>query len=95
MAARRVLSVCIPVGNRAGVEFRRYDHRTPILTLRAAPAALVILTLPEKVEAGHVEFARQLARLSARYAIEVERSFRGLPALPARDHAIPRGADAA
>jgi hypothetical protein len=81
--------VCIPVGSRAVVEFRRYDHRTPILTLGADRAALVTLTLPEQVEAGHVEFARQLARLAARYAIEVERSFRDLPALPAR------GADAA
>ena len=84
MPARRGLSVCIPVGPAAGVEFRRYDHRTPILTLRADRAALVTLTLPERVESGHVEFARQLARLAARYAIEVERSFRGLPALPAR-----------
>jgi hypothetical protein len=84
MAARRGMSVCIPLGPAAGVEFRRYDHRTPILTLRADRAALVTLTLPEKVEAGHVEFARQLARLAARYALEVERSWRGLPALPAR-----------
>jgi len=89
MAARRGMSVCIPVGPAAGVEFRRYDHRTPILTLRADRAALVTLTLPEQVEAGHVQFARQLARQAARYAIEVERSWRGLPALPAR------GADAA
>ena len=87
--ARRGVSVCIPVGSRAAVEFRRYDHRTPILTLRAAPAALVTLTLPEQIDAGHVQFARQLARLAARYAIEVERHARGLPALPAR------GADAA
>ena len=84
MTATRGISVCIPVGSRAAVEFRRYDHRTPILTLRAAPAVLVTLTLPDRIEAGHVEFARQLARLAARYAIEVERTWRGLPALPAR-----------
>jgi hypothetical protein len=89
MTARRGMSVCIPVGSRAAVEFRRYDHRTPILTLRVAPAVLVTLTLPEKIDAGHVAFARQLARLAARYAIEVERHSRGQPALPAR------GADAA
>jgi hypothetical protein len=87
--ARRGISVCIPVGPAAAVEFRRYDHRTPILTLRADRAALVTLTLPEHIDPGHVEFARQLARLAARYAIEVERHARGLPALPAR------GADAA
>jgi hypothetical protein len=84
MPARRALSVCVPVGTNSAVEFCRYDHRTPILTLRASPAALVTLTLPERIEAGHVEFARQLARLAARYAIEVERSWQGLPALPAR-----------
>jgi hypothetical protein len=89
MGAWRGMSVCVPLGPRAAVEFRRYERRTPILTLLASPAALVTLTLPERIEAGHVEFARQLARLAARYAIEVERSWQGLPALPVR------GADAA
>jgi hypothetical protein len=84
MTVRRSTSVCVPVGSCAAVEFRRYDHRTPILTLRTAPAVLITLTLPEQVDTGHVEFARQLARLAARYAIEVERYCRGLPALPAR-----------
>jgi hypothetical protein len=87
--ARRGMSVSIPVSSAAAVEFRRYDHRTPILTLRVDRVALITLTLPEQVDAGHVAFARQLARLAARYAIEVERHSRGLPALPAR------GADAA
>ena len=64
MTAMRGMSVCIPVGSRAAVEFRRYDHRTPILTLRVAPAVLVTLTLPEKIDAGHIQFARQLARLA-------------------------------
>ena len=45
------------------------------------PALLVTLTLPERIEAGHVRFARELADLTARYAIEVERAYRGLPAL--------------
>jgi hypothetical protein len=89
MSTRRGMSVCIPLSPRSAVEFRRYEHRTPILTVRASPATLVTLTLPERVEPGHVEFARQLARLAARYAIEVERSWQGLPALPIR------GADAA
>jgi hypothetical protein len=84
MTVRRSMSVCVPVGSRAAAEFHRYDHRTPILTLRTAPAVLITLTLPEQIDAGHVEFARQLARLAARYAIEVERCWRGLPALPAR-----------
>jgi hypothetical protein len=82
--ARRGLSVCVPISPAAAVEFRCYDHRTPILTLRAGRAALVTLTLPEKIDIGHVQFARQLARLASRYAIEVERHSRGQPALPAR-----------
>jgi hypothetical protein len=40
VAARRGMSACIPVGSAAAVEFRRYDHRTPILTLRADRASL-------------------------------------------------------
>jgi hypothetical protein len=67
------------------VAFEAYRDRTPLLTIVAArPALLVTLTLPEHLEAGHVEFARQLARQAARYAAEVERSWRGLPSRPAR-----------
>jgi hypothetical protein len=85
MPVRRVTSVCLPVGARSQVEFCRYEARTPILTIRAGyPAALVTLTMPERVEEEHVQFARQLARQAARYALEVERTWRGLPALPAR-----------
>ncbi len=85
MPVRRVTSVCLPVGARSQVEFCRYAARTPILVIRAGyPAVLVTLTLPERVEEGHVAFARQLARQAARYALEVERSWRGLPALQAR-----------
>jgi hypothetical protein len=77
-----VTSVCVPVDGHAVVEFRRYGRRTPILVIRSGhPAALVTLTLSDPVEAGHVEFARALARSSAQYAIEVERAWRGLPAL--------------
>lgn len=82
--AGRSMSVCLPVGRRWEVGFRRYANRTPILVVRAgSPPALVTFTLPAHIEAGHVEFARQLARHAARYAIEVERAWRGLPALPA------------
>jgi hypothetical protein len=89
MPLRRVTLVSLPVGARSQVEFRRYEARTPILTIRAGyPPVLVTLTLPERVEEGHVVFARQLARQAARYAFEVERSWRGVPAgqarLPAR-----------
>jgi len=68
---------------RSGVAFEAYTGRTPLLTIMATrPALLVTLTLPERIEAGHVRFARQLADLTARYAAEVERTYRGLPSLP-------------
>ena len=82
MAAWRTTSVCIPVDAEAMVEFRRYGRRTPILVISSGhPAALITFTLPDPVEAGHVEFARALARSAARYAIEVERTWLGLPAM--------------
>ncbi len=47
-----------------------------------AGGALVSLTLPEQIEAGHVDFARQLAGQAWAYAVAVERRYRGLPPLP-------------
>jgi hypothetical protein len=83
MPAKRVTTVTVPVDGRSAVAFESYRDRTPLLTILAArPGLLVTLTLPEQIEAGHVRFARELAALTARYAIEVERSYRGLPALP-------------
>src|SRR5262249_45501525 len=50
-----------------GVSFRDYPNRTPLLSIATArPALLVTLTLPARLEAGHVEFARQLACPRAR-----------------------------
>ena len=43
---------------------------------------LVSFTLPEQIEAGHVDFARQLAAKAWAYAVAVERRYRGLPPLP-------------
>jgi hypothetical protein len=83
MPAKRVTTVTVPVDVRSGVAFESYSGRTPLLTIWATrPALLVTLTLPERIEAGHVRFARQLADSTARYAIEVERSYRGLPVVP-------------
>jgi hypothetical protein len=80
MPARRVTTLTLPVGVQSAVAFEAYQGRTPLLTIMAArPALLVTLTLPEHLEAGHVQFARDLARQAARYATEVERSWRGLP----------------
>ena len=44
--------------------------------------SLVSFTLPEQIEAGHVDFARQLAAKAWAYAVAVERRYRGLPPLP-------------
>jgi hypothetical protein len=83
MSGRRVPALALPVDPRAGVCFRGYTHRTPLLTIATGrPVLLVTLTLPEQLEAGHVEFARQLAAKAWAYAVAVERSYRGLPWLP-------------
>jgi len=79
MPARRVTALTLPVDPRSAVAFESYRDRTPLLTIMATrPALLVTLTLPEHLEAGHVRFARELAAQAARYAAEVERSWRGL-----------------
>jgi hypothetical protein len=84
MPARRVTALTLPVDPRSAVAFESYTGRTPLLTIMAVrPALLVTLTLPEHLEAGHVRFARDLAAQTARYAIEVERTWRGLPQLAA------------
>jgi len=82
MPARRVIAVTVPVDGRSGVTFESYPGRTPLLTILAVrPALLVTLTLPEHLDPGHVRFARDLANTASRYAVEVERSWRGLPPL--------------
>ena len=83
MTARRVPALALPVDTKAGVLFRGYQYRTPLLTIATGrPVLLVTLTLPEQLEAGHVEFARQLAAKAWAYAAAVERRYRGLPWLP-------------
>ena len=84
MSGKPSTSVCVPVDGRSGAELLSYRDRSPLLTIRAGrPSLLVTLTVPERVEAGHVAFARQLAQSAAAYAVEVERRFRGLPRLAA------------
>ena len=58
-----------------------FPARPPMFVIGAG-STLVSLTLPEQVEAGHVDFARQLAAKAWAYAVAVERRYRGLPALP-------------
>ena len=82
MSRKPAPSVCVPVGGRSAAELLSYRDRSPLLAIRTGrPALLVMLTVPERVEAGHVAFARQLAMSAAAYAVEVERRFRGLPRL--------------
>jgi hypothetical protein len=47
-----------------------------------AAGTLVSFTLPEHLDAGHVDFARQLAAKAWAYSVAVERRYRGLPPLP-------------
>ena len=82
-APRRVPALAVPVDARSAVTFLGYANRSPLLAITTGRALLVTLTLPEHLEAGHVEFARQLACRAMAYAVEVERRYRGLAPLPA------------
>ena len=103
MTARRgpAAHLCLRVGARYNVEFVPFPAKAPMLVIGAG-STLISLILPQQVEAGHVDFARQLAAKAWAYAVAVERSYRGLPPLPempvpytlaARAAAVP-GADA-
>jgi hypothetical protein len=73
--------LCLRVGSRCQVAFVPFPARAPMFVIGTG-SALVSLTLPEQIEAGHVDFARQLAAQAWAYAVAVERRYRGLPPLP-------------
>jgi len=73
--------VCLRVGSRHQVAFVPFPARAPMFVIGAA-GTLVSLTLPEHLDPGHVDFARQLAAKAWAYAVAVERRYRGMPALP-------------
>jgi hypothetical protein len=73
----RAAVVSLPVGAGSSVAHRPYPRRTPVLSITAGPT-VVALTLPEVISPEHVQFARQLADQAAKYAVEVERKYRGL-----------------
>ena len=73
--------LCLRVGSRHEVAFVPFPARAPMFVIGAA-GTLVSFTLPEQIEAGHVDFARQLAAKAWAYAVAVERRYRGLPPLP-------------
>ena len=97
MSARRTRAahLCLRVGARYEVAFVPFPRRAPMFVIGTG-AALISVTLPEQLEAGHVDFARQLASQAWAYAVAVERRYRGLPPLP--DTPVPYtltpGADA-
>jgi hypothetical protein len=86
--------VCLRVGSRHRVVFVPFPAKAPMFVIGASTQ--VSLTLPEHLDAGHVDFAQQLASQAWAYAVAVERRYRGLPPLP--DTPVPytltRDADA-
>ncbi len=73
--------LCLRVGSRYQVAFVPFPRRAPMFVIGTG-STLISLTLPEQLEAGHVDFARRLAAQAWAYAVAVERSYRGLPPLP-------------
>ncbi|MCP2337193.1 hypothetical protein [Actinomadura rupiterrae] len=71
----RMSALTLPVDAGATCEFRGFRARTPLFSIVAA-RTLVTLTLPERLRAEDVEFARSLAEQAQRYAVEVERAYR-------------------
>jgi hypothetical protein len=83
MTARRApgAHLCLRVGSRHQVAFVPFPVKAPMFVIGAGDA-LVSFTLPEHLDPGHVDFARQLAAQAWAYAVAVERRYRGLPPLP-------------
>jgi len=78
--------LCLRVGSRYEVAFVPFPAKAPMFVIGTG-STLISVTLPEQLEAGHVDFARQLAAKAWAYAVAVERRYRGLPSLP--DIAVP------
>ena len=66
--------LCLRVGSRHEVAFVPFPARAPMFVIGAA-GTLVSFTLPEQIEAGHVDFARQLAAKAWAYSVAVERRY--------------------
>ena len=62
MSARRnpAAHLCLRVGSRYEVAFVPFPRRAPMFVIGTG-STLISVTLPEQLEAGHVDFARQLA----------------------------------
>ncbi|WP_131740830.1 hypothetical protein [Actinomadura roseirufa] len=72
----RMSALTLPIDSSASAKFLGFRGRTPLFSV-AAGRVLVTFTLPERLSAGDVEFARRLAEQAAAYATEVERLYRG------------------
>jgi hypothetical protein len=83
MTARRAPAahLHLRVGSRSEVAFVPFPRRAPMFVIGTG-SALVSFTLPDQLDAAHVDFARQLAAKARAYAVAVERRYRGLPPLP-------------
>jgi hypothetical protein len=73
--------LCLRVGSRHQVAFVPFPVKAPMFVIGAGDA-MVSFTLPEHLDAAHVDFARQLAAKAWAYSVAVERRYRGLPPLP-------------
>ena len=73
--------LCLRVGAPYEVAFVPFPAKAPMLVIGTG-STLISVTLPEQLEARHVDFARQLAAKAWAYAVAVERRYRGLPSLP-------------
>jgi len=73
--------LCLRVGSRHQVAFVPFPVKAPMFVIGAG-STLVSFTLPEHLDAAHVDFARQLAAKAWAYSVTVERRYRGLPPLP-------------
>ncbi|MCP2340584.1 hypothetical protein [Actinomadura rupiterrae] len=71
----RMGALTLPVDANATSEFRSFRARTPLFSIIAG-RVLVTLTLPERLRAEDVEFARTLAEQASAYATEVERAYK-------------------
>ena len=76
MTARRAPAahLCLRVGSRHEVAFVPFPARAPMFVIGAG-STLVSFTLPEHLDAGHVDFARQFASQAWAYAVAVERRY--------------------
>src|ERR1700750_2600765 len=83
MTARRAPAahVCLRVGSRHQVAFVPFPAKAPMFVIGAA-STLVTFTLPEHLEAGHVDFARQLAAKAWAWAVAAGPGAGALPPLP-------------